>query len=117
MKFGFLVLWHINLHGLFDAEAILVEEQQWYNLTKSWRDMKAGGMWSISLKMNVIERLEFELAYNNVVDQYVSHNATGSPNAMKWLHVSVNVSTLQNDCCKTANMWVFYRRLLQPNDD
>ena len=24
--FGFFVLWHINLHGLFNAKAILVEE-------------------------------------------------------------------------------------------
>ena len=26
---GFFVYWHINLQGLFHAEAILVEEQQW----------------------------------------------------------------------------------------
>ena len=28
----------VNLCGLFNAKAILVEEQQWYYLTHSWRD-------------------------------------------------------------------------------
>ena len=30
--FCFLVLWHIKLRGLFNAKAILVEEQSWYCL-------------------------------------------------------------------------------------
>ena len=32
----FFVYWHINLHGLCQAKAILVEEQQWYYLTNCW---------------------------------------------------------------------------------
>ena len=31
--FGFFVQWHINFHGLFNAKAILVEEQQGYYFT------------------------------------------------------------------------------------
>ena len=31
------VLWHINLHGLFNAKAILLAEQEYY-LTNSWED-------------------------------------------------------------------------------
>ena len=33
--FGFFVLWHINLHLLFNTTAILVEQQWWYYLTHS----------------------------------------------------------------------------------
>ena len=33
---GFSVWWHINLRGLFNAKAILVEEKQWYYSTHSW---------------------------------------------------------------------------------
>ena len=36
--FGFFVSWHINLCRLFNAKAILPEEQQWYYLTHSWED-------------------------------------------------------------------------------
>ena len=33
--FSFSIKWHIDLHGLFDAKAILVEERRWYYLTHS----------------------------------------------------------------------------------
>ena len=36
--FGFFVKWYINLHRLFNAKAILVGGQQWYNLTYSLGD-------------------------------------------------------------------------------
>ena len=36
--FGFLVWWHINLHGLFNAKAIFVEEQQWYYLNTQFAE-------------------------------------------------------------------------------
>ena len=32
---GSIMVTDINLHGLFNAKAILLEEQQWYNLTHS----------------------------------------------------------------------------------
>ena len=36
--FGFFVQWHINHLRLLNVKAILVEEQQGYYLTQSWRD-------------------------------------------------------------------------------
>ena len=33
--FVFFVQWHIKLHGLFSAKAILVEEHDWYYFTHS----------------------------------------------------------------------------------
>ena len=55
---------HINLHGVFNAEAIYVEEQLWYYLTQSW-EYKGFHTHPLvtSLKENVLARLEFELAY------------------------------------------------------
>ena len=34
------VLWYINLHGLFNAKAILVVGQKWYYLTQCWGGIK-----------------------------------------------------------------------------
>ena len=34
--FGYFVYWHINLCWVFNAKAILEEEQQWYYLTNSY---------------------------------------------------------------------------------
>ena len=72
---------HINLHGLFNTKAILVEEQQWYYLTHS----RGGGdkrihtfSKGIRLKVNVIAILEFELSYFKVTVQHFSHYATGT---------------------------------------
>ena len=49
---------------LFNAKPIHPEEQQWYYLTHSWEDK---GVYTfpkgICPKMNVIARLEYELAY------------------------------------------------------
>ena len=62
VSFGFFVYWHINLCGLFNAKAIIIEEQQWYYLTHSWEDK---GVYTfpkgICPKVNVIARLQFEL--------------------------------------------------------
>ena len=35
---GFFVLWHINLCGLFNVKAILIEKQLWYYLTDNGQD-------------------------------------------------------------------------------
>ena len=40
---------------------------------------------SIYLKVNVIARLTFELAYNDVVVQHVSHYTTGTHSSMVWM--------------------------------
>ena len=63
-KFGFFVQWHIYLGMLSNAKAILLEEQLWYYLTYSWEDKGVHTFPnSICPKVNVIARLEFELAY------------------------------------------------------
>ena len=65
-KFGFFVQWHVNLYGLVNSKAILIEEQQWYYLTYDWRDKVVHAFSkNISLKMNVIVRLDFEATIQN----------------------------------------------------
>ena len=47
---------------LFNAKAILLQEQQWYYLTHSWEDMEVHGIpKGICPKVNVIARLEYDL--------------------------------------------------------
>ena len=71
---SFFVEWHINLWGLFNAKAILVEEQLWYYLTHSLKDKKAHTFYkSISLKVNIIARLEFEFLFYGIAIQHVRH--------------------------------------------
>ena len=58
------VLWFGFFRGLFYAKAILLEEQQWYYLTHSWEDKLVHTFpKGICPKVNVIARLEYELAY------------------------------------------------------
>ena len=48
---------------LFNAKAILLEEQLWYYLTHSWEDKGVHTFpKGICPKVNVIARLEYELA-------------------------------------------------------
>ena len=57
---------HISLCGLFNAKAILREEQLWYYITHNWENNWENN-WvhiftkGICPKVNVIARLEFEL--------------------------------------------------------
>ena len=61
---GFFVLWHINLCRLFNAKAILLEEQYCYYLTRNWEDKGVHTVpKGICPKVNVIVWLEYELAY------------------------------------------------------
>ena len=64
--------WHINLHGLFNAKALLLEEQQWYYLTLSWEDKGVHTFpYGICPKVNIIAQLEFELAnYDSAVHRF-----------------------------------------------
>ena len=57
---------------LLNAKAILVEEQKWYCLSKSKED-KAVHTIPKSLKVNVMARLEFELAYYDFTLQHVRY--------------------------------------------
>ena len=69
---------HINLWRLFNAKAILVEEQQWYYLNYSWKDKVVHTFpKGICLKLNIIALLEFELAYYDVAVWHISHYTVG----------------------------------------
>ena len=80
-----------QLRGLFSAKAILVEEQQLYYLTQSWKDK---GFLpfprNISSKVNAKVRLEFELPYYNVAIQHVSDYTTGTLPPRFWCSIHEN---------------------------
>ena len=62
-----------NLCELFNAKVILVEKQ-WYYLTHNWRDQGVHTfLLGISLKVNIIARLQFEVAYFDDAVKHVSH--------------------------------------------
>ena len=71
--------WHINLRRLFNAKAIL-REQQWCYLTHSWEDKEVHTFpKGICLKVRVIARLEFELAYYDSAAYRFNHYTTSAP--------------------------------------
>ena len=69
-----------TLFRLFNAKAILLEEKLWYYLTHSWKD---NGVHTfpkgICPKVNVIARLEFELAYYDSAVHRFNHYTTRTP--------------------------------------
>ena len=78
--FGFFVEWHINVCRLFNAKAIHLEELQWCYLTHSWEDKRVHTFpKSICPKVNVIARLEYELAYYDCVVHRFNHYTTRTP--------------------------------------
>ena len=73
-----MITWnHVSIRLV---KSILLDVQYWYYLTHRF-EMSDFIPFSkaISLKVNVIVRLEFELAFNDVAVQYVSHYVTGTP--------------------------------------
>ena len=69
-----------TLFRLFYAKAILLEEQYWYYLTHSWEDKGAHTFpKGICPKVNVIARLEYELAYYDSAVQRFNHYTTRTP--------------------------------------
>ena len=72
--FAFLIKWCINLYRLFNAKAILGEEQQWHYLTHSSEVIGRFNIFlkDICLKVNVIAPLEFELVYFESAVQHFS---------------------------------------------
>ena len=74
-----LLSWHINPCRLFNAKATFLEEQQWYYLTHSWEDKGAHTFpKGIRLKVNVIARLEHELAYYDSDVHRFNHYTMGT---------------------------------------
>ena len=69
-----------TLFRLFNAKAILLEEQLWYYLTHSWEDKGVHTFpKGIFPKVNVIARLEYELAYYGSAVHRFNHHTTMTP--------------------------------------
>ena len=65
---------------LFNAKAILPEEQYWCYLTHSWEDKGVHTFpKGICPKVNVIARLEYELAYDDSAVHRFNHYTTRTP--------------------------------------
>ena len=65
---------------LFNAKAILLEEQKWYYLTHSCEDKGVNTLpKGICPKVNVIARLEYELAYYDSAIHRFNHYNTRTP--------------------------------------
>ena len=76
--FGFFTLWHINLCGLSNAKDVLVEEQKWFYFAHNLGEDKRIHTFlkSISLKVNFLAQLEFEIANFEAAGQLFSHYTT-----------------------------------------
>ena len=75
----FVHVWSLCLMAyqpLFNAKAILLEEQKWYYLTHKGAHTFPKG---ICLKVNVIARLEYELAYYDFAVHRFNHYTTRTP--------------------------------------
>ena len=69
-----------TLFRLFNAKAILLEEQLWYYLTHSWEDKGVHTLPKrICPKVNVIARQEYELAYYDSAVHRFNHYTTRTP--------------------------------------
>ena len=66
-----------GISTLFNAKAIILEEEEWYYLTHSWEDKGVHTFpKGICSKVNVIARLEFELAFYDSAVQRFNHYTT-----------------------------------------
>ena len=90
---AFFVYRHINLHGLFNAKTILIEEQQWYSLTYSWGIRGFIPFPGVLFWMLTVQQ-EFELAYFNVTDQHFTHYATGTPTKVILVQLIHGIQTI-----------------------
>ena len=73
-----------TLFRLFNAKAIHLEEQQWYNLTHNWEDKGVHTFpKGICPKVNVIARLEYELAYYDSAVHRFNHYTTRTPHLQR----------------------------------
>ena len=71
-----------NLHGIFNAKVILLDEQSWYYLTYNWQ-IRCETNFSRVLKpkMNVLAKREVELTYCDVAVRHITHYATRIPSS------------------------------------
>ena len=92
IKGWFGLVWFLCFNGistlcrLFNAKAILLEEHLWYYLTHSWEDKGVHTFpKGICLKVNVIARLEYELAYYDSAVHRFNHYTTRTPLIKGWV--------------------------------
>ena len=72
MKFSGTFVFNVILTFVGYLMPIFVEEQQWYNLTHSWRDKGFHAFHKVICpKLNLIAQLKFELAYYDVTVQHI----------------------------------------------
>ena len=82
------LVWFLSFNGiskcrLFNAKFILQEEQLWYYLTHSWEDKGVHAFpKGIFPKVNVIARLEYELAYYDSAVHRFNPYTTRTPPAV-----------------------------------
>ena len=71
----------MDLGRLFNAKAIILEEQSWYYLTHSWEDKGVHTFpKGICPKVNVIARLEYEVAnYDSAVQRFYHYTTRTLP--------------------------------------
>ena len=81
-----------TLFRLFNAKAILQEEQLWYYLIHSWEDKGVHTFpKGICPKVNVIARLEYELAYYDSAVHRFNHYTTKTPPDTVRIFISTSV--------------------------
>ena len=80
------MVWFLLFNGistlcrLFNTKAILLEELEWYYLTHTWEDKGVHTFpKGICPKVNVIARLEFELAYYDSAVHRFNHYTMRTP--------------------------------------
>ena len=85
-----------TLFRLFNAKAILLEEQYWYYLTHSWEDKGVRTFpKGICPKVNVIARLEYELAYYDSAVQRFNQDTSCSCFVAKLETIYLSIKTEQ----------------------
>ena len=105
LRFGFFVKWHIKLCRLFNAKAILREEKWCYYLTHSWKDKGVHTFpKGIYPKVNLIARLECELAYYDSAVHHFNYYTTRTP-IFVW--VEPILLRISRYLCSTKFCWLY----------
>ena len=67
--------WHMNPYGFFNAKTIIVKCSKKYYLSGGIRGFNTF-LWGLSLRVNVVTQIVFELAYFEAVMQYIIRYTT-----------------------------------------
>ena len=101
-----------GIRGLFNAKAILLEEQQWFYLTNNWEDKGVHTFpTGIYPKVNVIVQLKYKLAYYDSAVHRFNHYTTRTlPEALFTVAPSFEKNKLESvlSCPKDCRYHPFY---------